>query len=111
MRRSALAAMSFCFLALSCGAPPVYVEMSRGPVVVGGKSCTAILYDVEVSEHVAGAEVAALERNHRYQYKIECGAVTTSCRLEQSLESCIRMIETQARRDSSGGSGGYSPPG
>ena len=95
-------------LLVSCGAPPEYILQQSGiPVTVNGQSCQADLYTVMYDRlFTLGQPESVITRDQGTQFRIECGATTTSCSLNQSLEACVADLE----RPSSSSSSGYSPP-
>ena len=91
----------------SCGTPPTYSLQHSDPVTFKGRACSADLYTVSYDRlFTIGQPEAVITRDQGTQYRIECGATTTSCKLNQTLEDCIAEND----RPESSGSGGYSPP-
>ena len=117
MKSIFIAPVAITFFLATCGTPPEYTlneEKSGVPVSVNGQSCRADLYDVKYSRlFKLNTPESVITRDDGTQFRIECGATTTACKLDQSLEACVADIESSGRpnRPESSGSSGYSPPG
>jgi hypothetical protein len=78
-------------------------------VTVGGRQCRADLFDVRYTDFIRDSITDfAVGENSGTQYRVTCGATTTTCLLDQTLEACIATI---LRESAGGGGSGYTPPG
>jgi hypothetical protein len=107
--RPLAAVLPVLLVALSCTQPPVYALRDGQPVTVSGQQCRADLYDVTYSDFFdIGQPEFVISRRQGTQFRVVCGATTTNCLLNQTLEACVAMIEAEAS-ESRGGSG-YTIP-
>jgi hypothetical protein len=100
-------------LLVACGKPPAF--LTRGdpqPVLLQGEQCIAQDYSVYYDELDAdGGLPVFLKPRNGLQYRVNCGTVTTNCRLNESVQLCIATIEEAARRqEDSSDSSSYHPP-
>lgn len=100
-------AFVLAFSLTSCGTPPEYFLVDSGrAVTVNGRSCQADQYSVRYDRLFdIGQQESAITRDQGTQFRVNCGATTANCKLNESLEDCVAGLERPSSDSSS-----YSPP-